>query len=112
MRISDWSSDVCSSDLPKLLGYFTLFGDSRRLVAHGGAVRAFVSVVLESLMSILLAPILMLFQSGFVISILAGRTVRWAPQPRADEETSWREALAAPWEIGRATCRERVCEAV
>src|SRR3546814_14435033 len=80
---------------PKLLGYFTLFGDSRRLVAHGGAVRAFVSVVLESLMSILLAPILMLFQSGFVISILAGRTVRWAPQQRADEETSWRAAIAA-----------------
>ena len=81
--------------LPKLLGYLTLFGDRRRLVAHGGAVKAFVSVVLESLMSILLAPILMLFQSGFIVSILAGRSVRWAPQQRDDEETSWREATAA-----------------
>ncbi|MGE5768003.1 MAG: glucans biosynthesis glucosyltransferase MdoH, partial [Bacteroidota bacterium] len=83
--------------LPKLLGYFTLFGDRRRLLAHGGAVKAFISVVLESLMSILLAPILMLFQSGFIVSIFAGRSVRWAPQQRDDEETSWREAIAAHW---------------
>src|SRR3546814_12489221 len=48
-------------------------------------------------MSILLAPILMLFQSGFIVSILAGRSVRWAPQQRDDDETSWREAAAAHW---------------
>jgi membrane glycosyltransferase len=83
--------------LPKLLGYFALFGERRRLLAHGGAVRAFISVVLESLMSILLAPILMLFQSGFVVSILAGRSVKWAAQQRDDGETSWREAAAAHW---------------
>ncbi|HEY9548230.1 MAG TPA: glucans biosynthesis glucosyltransferase MdoH [Kiloniellaceae bacterium] len=83
--------------LPKLLGYLTLFGERRRLVAHGGAFKALVSVVLESLMSILLAPILMLFQSGFIVSILAGRSVRWAPQQRDDDETSWREAAAAHW---------------
>ncbi len=83
--------------LPKLLGYFALFAERRRLTAHGGAARAFVSVVLESLMSILLAPILMLFQSGFIVSILAGRSVHWAPQQRDDDETSWREAIAAHW---------------
>src|SRR3546814_8023487 len=35
MRISDWSSDVCSSDLPRrLLGGFLLAGDrSRRALA-------------------------------------------------------------------------------
>ncbi len=83
--------------LPKLLGYLMLFGDRRRLVAHGGALRAAVSVVLESVLSILLAPILMLFQSGFVVSILAGRSVHWAAQQRDDGETSWREAVAAHW---------------
>ena len=83
--------------LPKLLGYLALFGERRRLLAHGGALRAFVSVVLESLMSILLAPILMLFQSGFIVSILAGRSVRWAPQKRDDDETSWQQAAAAHW---------------
>ncbi|MPZ12559.1 MAG: glucans biosynthesis glucosyltransferase MdoH [Kiloniellaceae bacterium] len=83
--------------LPKLLGYFALFTERRRLTAHGGAIKAFISVVLESLMSILLAPILMLFQSGFIVSILAGRSVRWAAQRRDDDETSWREAAAAHW---------------
>lgn len=81
--------------LPKVLGYLALFRDRQLLRAHGGAFRAALSVVLESLLSILLAPILMLFQSTFVVSILAGRSVCWAPQQRDDGETSWREATAA-----------------
>src|SRR3546814_15618655 len=43
--------------LPKLLGYFTLLGDSPRLVDHAGAVRAFLRVGLETLLSVLLAPL-------------------------------------------------------
>ena len=80
--------------LPKVFGYLTLFLDRRRLVAHGGGVKAGLSLLLESLTSILLAPILMLFQLGFVVSILAGRSVRWAAQKRDDGETSWAEAGA------------------
>ncbi len=83
--------------LPKIMGYLTLLSDRVSRQAHGGAFRAGLSVVLESLMSILLAPILMLFQSGFIVSILAGRSVRWASQQRDDGETSWREAVAAHW---------------
>ncbi|GAB4224067.1 MAG: glucans biosynthesis glucosyltransferase MdoH [Kiloniellaceae bacterium] len=83
--------------LPKIYGYLILLGERRRRVAHGGALKAGLGVVLESLMSILLAPILMLFQSGFIVSILAGRSVRWASQQRDDGETSWREAVAAHW---------------
>ncbi|NIA67493.1 glucans biosynthesis glucosyltransferase MdoH [Pelagibius litoralis] len=81
--------------LPKLLGYLALFLDRRRLLAHGGALKAGLSLLLESLTSILLAPILMLFQMSFVVSILAGRSVRWAAQQRDDGETSWAEATAA-----------------
>ncbi|WP_299395380.1 glucans biosynthesis glucosyltransferase MdoH [Pelagibius sp.] len=80
--------------LPKIFGYLTLFLDRRRLMAHGGGVKAGLSLLLESLTSILLAPILMLFQLGFVVSILAGRSVRWAAQKRDDGETSWAEAGA------------------
>src|SRR3546814_2677832 len=36
MRISDWSSDVCSSDLRRLLDYATLV-EQRRLSAARGA---------------------------------------------------------------------------
>jgi membrane glycosyltransferase len=81
--------------LPKLLGYLILFAESGQLSAHGGGVKAALSLLLESLLSILLAPILMLFQSTFVVSILLGRSVRWAPQQRDDGETSWGEAIAA-----------------
>jgi membrane glycosyltransferase len=79
--------------LPKVMGYLVLLGDRRRRQGHGGALRAAASVMLESLMSVLLAPILMLFQSSFVVSILAGRSIKWAPQQRDDGETSWREAV-------------------
>lgn len=81
--------------LPKLFGYFALFLDKRRLQAHGGALRAGLSLLLESIASILLAPILMLFQASFVVSILFGRSVRWSSQRRDDGETSWAEAAAA-----------------
>ena len=81
--------------LPKLFGYAALFLDRKRLAAHGGGLKAGLSLLLESLFSVLLAPILMLFQASFVVSILAGRSVRWASQQRDDGETSWSEATAA-----------------
>jgi len=83
--------------LPKVMGYLLLLGNRRRRQGHGGAFFAALSVVLESLVSVLLAPILMLFQSGFVVSILLGRSVKWAVQQRDDDETSWHEAIAAHW---------------
>lgn len=81
--------------LPKVFGYLALFLDRGRLLAHGGTFRAGLSLLLESVASILLAPILMLFQASFVCSILCGRSVRWASQRRDDGETSWTEAVAA-----------------
>src|SRR4029079_908245 len=44
--------------------------------------------------SALLAPIRMLFHTQFVLTSLAGRTVRWKSPPRGDNETGWRAALA------------------
>src|SRR3546814_20955676 len=36
MRISDWSSDVCSSDLERVLGNFQEYAFLARLLAHVG----------------------------------------------------------------------------
>src|SRR3546814_8988886 len=39
MRISDWSSDVCSSDLPlnsMALGFYEQWVNGQRAIAHGG----------------------------------------------------------------------------
>jgi membrane glycosyltransferase len=41
----------------------------------------------------LLAPVMMLFHTGFITGILAGRAVGWPAQPRGDRGMEWRQAL-------------------
>jgi membrane glycosyltransferase len=50
-------------------------------------------VLFEQLMSMLLAPTMMLFHSSFVLSALFGRSVGWDAQPRGDRGITWREGL-------------------
>ncbi len=78
---------------PKLYGYLLLLANRDRLRAHGGVFRAFVSVVLESLISALIAPILMTFNVSFVLTTLFGRTVQWSAQRRGGTGTPLREAV-------------------
>lgn len=58
----------------------------------GGAVRMLASVLLEIVISVLLAPVRMLTHSRHVIQALLNVTVRWAGQNRTGEAT-WRQAL-------------------
>ena len=51
------------------------------------------SVLCEILVSALQAPVMMMFQSKFVLDILTGHAVSWNTQNRGDNGTSWREAL-------------------
>ncbi|MBV9431967.1 MAG: glucans biosynthesis glucosyltransferase MdoH [Hyphomicrobiales bacterium] len=70
--------------LPKALGWlFALFNATTRRGA-GGPVRLTLSALLEIVVSALLAPVLMLIQSGSVFQILFGRDTGWNPQRRDD----------------------------
>lgn len=53
------------------------------------------SLGLEIVVSTLMAPVMMLFQSKFVFDILRGKSVVWNAQNRGDEGTSWQTA----WQI-------------
>ncbi|WP_119459067.1 glucans biosynthesis glucosyltransferase MdoH [Rhodospirillaceae bacterium SYSU D60014] len=78
---------------PKLYSLVLLLryrGAARRF---GGFGRATLGVVLETVFSALLAPIMMLFHSGFVASILVGRDTGWGGQCRDDGGIGWGEAL-------------------
>jgi membrane glycosyltransferase len=79
--------------LPKVLGVL-LIVLRRQTRRFGGPVRLLTSVVLEVLLSSLLAPIRMTFHTRFVVANLLGTTVQWQSQERQDEGTTWREALA------------------
>jgi membrane glycosyltransferase len=96
--------------LPKVLSIVLIAVTGRdRRRAYGGIFRLTLSVLLEILLSSLLAPIRMVFHSRFVLQNLIGRTVTWRSQEREDAETGWREAIrhhgldtlfASAWGIG------------
>jgi membrane glycosyltransferase len=67
--------------MPRLLGIFRALTE-RRL--YGGAWRLITSAVLENLLSIALAPVLMIFHSLFVALTLLGLHIRWTTQNRSD----------------------------
>jgi membrane glycosyltransferase len=69
---------------PKLLGFLMLLGDGRARRGFGGALRAFLGILLETIVGGLIAPVTMLVQSGAVVSILLGRDGGWRPQRRGD----------------------------
>lgn len=77
--------------LPKLLAM--VLGLFSPAPAYGGRLALIGSVLLETLFSMLLAPVMMLFHSVFVLNILAGRAVGWPPQERGDRGMSWDLAL-------------------
>ena len=80
--------------MPKVLSMLliTAEGQSR---SFGGAMRLAFSMLLEILLSTLLAPIRMWFHAKFVLLTLLGQPIKWTPQPRSDTETDWTEAIQA-----------------
>jgi membrane glycosyltransferase len=76
---------------PKLLGFLMLLADCRARRNFGGAARAFLGILVETIVGGLIAPITMLVQSSAVISILLGHDSGWRPQRRSDGQIPLRE---------------------
>lgn len=77
--------------LPKLLGVALIWVKGAQ--SYGGRLRLPVSLALEMLFSMLLAPIRMLFHTQFVLGALTGIAVQWKSPPREDAETTWSDAV-------------------
>jgi membrane glycosyltransferase len=69
---------------PKLLSYLALLVRPEVRRGCGGGIRAFLSLLAETLIAGLIAPVAMLTQSGHVAAILFGRDAGWQPQRRGD----------------------------
>ena len=83
--------------LPKVLGALLALRDRALLRQYGGAARLGVSLLIEQMFSVLLAPSMMLFHSTFVVQTLCGRTVSWNAQERSDRGVTLREAWRRQW---------------
>ena len=68
--------------LPKLLGLLLALVDGPRRRTLGGGLRLVASTVLETLLSALVAPVMMLLHTTFVATILLGSAIDWQPQRR------------------------------
>ncbi|MEL6372805.1 MAG: glucans biosynthesis glucosyltransferase MdoH [Pseudomonadota bacterium] len=89
--------------LPKVFGLLLALRDEARAMQAAGArlgtrlaayMRVAGGVVLETLLSVLLAPIFMVTQSVAIVQILRGRDSGWAAQRRDDAAAlRWRDGL-------------------
>ncbi|MEN3930889.1 glucans biosynthesis glucosyltransferase MdoH [Microvirga sp. W0021] len=69
---------------PKFFGLLLTLMNKEERKACGGTIRLLISTIIELILSALIAPILMLIQSGSVFQILLGRDTGWNPQRRDD----------------------------
>ncbi|MBS7543905.1 glucans biosynthesis glucosyltransferase MdoH [Ancylobacter oerskovii] len=79
--------------VPKLIAYALMLFQGPLRRGFGGGVRAFLSLLAETLIAGLIAPVTMLAQSAAVASILAGRDGGWQPQRRDDGSVSARQTF-------------------
>ncbi|QIG97337.1 glucans biosynthesis glucosyltransferase MdoH [Bradyrhizobium sp. 6(2017)] len=77
--------------LPKLLSLALLWTRCSVRSQFGGALRASAGVFAEIVLSALMAPVMMIFQSIAVAEILAGRDAGWQTQRRDDGTVERRE---------------------
>lgn len=74
---------------PKALGYVAMLFDRDLRRGCGGALRSFASMLLETVLAALMAPITMYVQSRGVAEVLAGRDSGWETQRRDDGTLPW-----------------------
>src|ERR1700736_2975502 len=85
---------------PKVLSLIHLFSRSRDAAAFGGPLRVLMGAIVETLFSILTAPVLVWFHTRFVLRNLAGKTVVWNTQTRdSSGGPGWREAVREYWPL-------------
>ncbi len=70
--------------LPKVYSVVALVRDPAKLAHLGGWSKVISSALVESLVSMLIAPIMMLFHTRFVVATLMGESVQWNAQNRGE----------------------------
>ena len=83
-----WSMAILLA--PKAFGYLALLADRTGRQMCGGAQRMLISILCETVLSALMAPVVMYIQSRGVFEVLAGKDSGWDAQQRDVSVVSWR----------------------
>ncbi|MEM9365573.1 MAG: glucans biosynthesis glucosyltransferase MdoH [Planctomycetota bacterium] len=78
--------------LPKILAVAMLMRRADSCLDHGGRLRLFCSFLLESLLSVLFAPVNALHHTRFLLGACLGRHVGWGAQQRSENRIRFSDA--------------------
>jgi len=81
--------------LPKVLSVILVWVQGSR--QFGGPLKVLSSMVLESLFSMALAPVRMLFHTRFVLTSIMGWAIQWRSPSRENSDTTWGDAIRNHW---------------
>jgi membrane glycosyltransferase len=95
MRVLSWvlAISVLWLMAPRLIALGLILSRREERRAWGDPVKLVAGVVLETALSALVAPILMVSQSKALLDILIGRDSGWSAQARDDGGVAWGDAL-------------------
>lgn len=79
--------------VPRILALLATLLDPTARRTWGGGWQLVASALLETLFSALLAPVMMLFHTGYVASILFGAAVDWKPQRRTVSDDAFADLV-------------------
>lgn len=65
--------------------------------AHGGELQAVIGAIIEVAVSVLIAPLMMVYHTTFVVNTLLGRSVKWNAQQRDESAVGWSDAARNHW---------------
>ena len=88
---------MAMSFAPKMLGIVDVLLRPAARRAYGGAGLLLAGALVETLFSLLLAPVVAVAHSIFIAGLGFGRTIHWDPQRRHDRAISVAEALRGLW---------------
>ncbi|MCP3750145.1 glucans biosynthesis glucosyltransferase MdoH [Pseudomonas sp. SBB6] len=89
--IALFSTTIVLLFLPKLLSVILIWAKGAK--EFGGRFKVTLSMLLEMLFSMLLAPVRMIFHTRFVLAAFLGWAATWNSPQRDDDSTPWSEAV-------------------
>jgi membrane glycosyltransferase len=106
ITLPTWSGSLAVILLvgPKLLGAILILSRKAERMRFGGGRKLLAGLTVEIMISALMAPVLALTQTRFMIEILMGRDSGWKTQQRDAAGSSWKTAFARYWWITALGC--------
>jgi len=83
--------------VPKLLGMLDILLTPGAVARYGGSLRFLAGGLVETVMSVLMAPVVALRVSLFLLGLAVGKSVIWGAQNRDAYRLGWSDAARGLW---------------